>query len=103
MDTEKTVVIFRKDTKHDDEIIALFPEVPGDSRHWYPCSAYVHLGQHFIADNPWAFVRQTKAAKSNEYAALKKELEQIGYHLSVKAKLSQAMHRVREKEWKKLR
>lgn len=82
-DTEKTVVIFRK-YKNNGDILALFPELPwsGDSN----VTSYEHMGQHGAADYNHC-LDITKPAKPEEYAALKKELEnQVGYNLEVKSK-----------------
>ena len=70
-----TKVIFRKFVK-DGQIIALFPEIIGNSR--YECCSYMHIGQHCSA-NYALVVFNTKPAKKEEYAPLLEELKQIGY------------------------
>jgi hypothetical protein len=70
----ETKVIFRK--YKDGDIIALFPEEPF-SVHSY-CSSYMHVGQHGAADVVYVMM-DTKPAKPEEYAELKRELECLGY------------------------
>lgn len=74
-DTEPTVVMFRKFREGD--IIALFPYEPGTNDPG-TCESYMHLGQHHHADP--LLVRETRPAKPEEYAALKRELESAPYH-----------------------
>ena len=78
-DTEVTKVVFRK-FKNDSEIIALFPEEPGNAS--YNCMSYMHNGQHSAADYS-AIVARTLPAPSDEYNDLKRELEDMGYNLKV--------------------
>lgn len=67
-------VIFRK--FKDGEVIAIFPNAIADySGH---VQTYLHVGQHGAGNFP-ALMRDTKAATSLEYSALKKELSEIGY------------------------
>ncbi len=79
-DDEETPVIFRKEK--DGDIIAIFPcEVA--SIQDYTMSCYAHIGQHSGCDLGW--YHTTKAAKPEEYADLKQELEgaPYGYRLKV--------------------
>lgn len=69
-------VIFRKYQKEGD-IIALFPEEPG-SYDPSTCQCYQHVGQHGLAD-PTHVIQTTVPATPEEYAALLRELKQIGY------------------------
>ena len=46
-DQHKTKVIFRK--LKDGDIIALFPELPGDMNPYHTCESYMHVGQHGAA------------------------------------------------------
>lgn len=70
-----TKVIFRK-FKREGDIIALFPELPGD-RNPETCNSYMHIGQHGSASV--ALVADTRLAKPDEYADLLAELQRIGY------------------------
>jgi hypothetical protein len=82
-DMEETPVVFRKyGARCGGAVIALFPCEPWNTP--VTCSCYVHVGQHGEAD-PWLVVRQTRAAKPEEYASLKRELESApyGYRLKV--------------------
>lgn len=90
MDEYKTKVIFRK--FDDNQVIALFPEEPGDSRP-YSFMSYMHIGQHGSASHE--IVQGTKLATQEEYRDLKQELESIGYDLSVYQKITSRMDSVR--------
>ena len=80
-DKEKTKVIFRQ-WKIGCEIIALFPEICGDTTGYF-CMSYMHCGQHSIA-NP-EIVADTKPANLEDGAvkSLIKELEELGYNLEI--------------------
>ena len=82
--TDKTAVVFRKMNGKNGEIIALFAEEPADAEGKL-CSSYQHVGQHGAADYPH-IIRNSKPAKPEQYAALKAELEGIGYSLEVRQK-----------------
>lgn len=58
--------------------------------------SYEHVGQHGAAD-PSGVMRRTVAATPEEYSELKNELEQIGYSLRVRKKLTKfdADHRAK--------
>lgn len=87
MAEEKTIVLFRKYPEGD--ILAIFPEIPSDA--WgYECTVYQHLGQHGGGDCR-GMMQATKPAKPSEYKALKKELEQIGYVLEVRERMTSEM------------
>ena len=75
-------VIFRK--FKDGQIIALFPEIFDSYKynHGVLCSSYMHVGQHSGADYD-TVCSNTKLAKPEEYADLKRELESLGYSLEV--------------------
>lgn len=77
--SDKTRVIFRK---FEGEVIALFPELPGDSNFYATCLSYQHLGQHGSASVDLCAEGTTPATPA-EYADLKKELESLGYILQV--------------------
>jgi hypothetical protein len=84
-DTEQTVVIFRKWNKSFDNgqsIIALFPYINGSMNY---VMSYEHIDQHGDADYHYV-VSNSKLAKPEEYADLKKELEDIGYNLKIAKK-----------------
>lgn len=65
---EKTRCVFRKFS--DGEIIALFPDEPGDNRG--NVSSYMHVGQHGAADYT-GVVRSTTPATPEEYDSLRLE------------------------------
>lgn len=96
-DTPPTKVIFRK--YPDGNIIALFPEDPGDQSP-YNCSSYMAIGQHGAAD-PHGVIEATQPARPDDYADLKEELESIGYVLDVKQKYTSAMFAKRKEELKR--
>lgn len=80
MNTDKTKVIFRKYRK-SGEIIAMFPELPGNNQYWLTCLSYLHVGQHGAASVELVF--HTLPATPDEYSDLKAELESIGYDLHI--------------------
>lgn len=86
--TGKTKVIFRKMyPEHGGEVIAIFPELAGDSNPYRTCQSYQHTGQHGAITLDYA--RFTfPLVNSGEYEALKDELEAIGYELDVCARMS---------------
>lgn len=69
-----TKVIYRKFPEGD--VIALFPELPGDSSP-HTCLSYQHIGQHGAASTDLS--RSTTPATPAEYADLERELQSIGY------------------------
>ncbi len=83
-DKEKNKVVFRK--FKDGDIIALFPELEAGANQKGECMSYMHIGQHSGA--AYALVYDTKPAKKEEYADLLAELEDIGYNLEVKQKIT---------------
>jgi len=97
-DQHKTVVIFRKVPANysgaGEEIIALFPEIPGtlDPRE---CLSYVHYGQHGSA---MASGHNWKLATPEEYEPLRRELEGIGYNLDIRKRSCPAYFQRRLKE-----
>lgn len=81
----KTEVIFRKvkSGKFKGDIFALFPydvlTLDGD------VGCYMHIGQHGHADYNHC-INTSVIAKEQEYAPLKRELEDIGYNLRIMKK-----------------
>lgn len=69
-----TNVVFRK---WNGEIIALFPDIPGNRRD-YTTSSYMHVGQHGDADYRYIIATSRPAAEP-EYRSLLAELKAIGY------------------------
>lgn len=78
MENEITTVVFR--VWEGGDVFALFPEID-DGRGY--CSSYEQLGQHAPADYRGC-IRDTSPATPEQYAALKRELEAIGYTLRVR-------------------
>ena len=72
-------VVFRK-WRSNGDVLALFPDVQADR--FGHVNSYEHVGQHGAAEYANC-VRLTTPAKPREYAALKAELEGIGYKLRV--------------------
>jgi hypothetical protein len=81
-DTEKTIVVFRK--YKDGDVLALFPNLEGSPG---CCVSYMALGQHSSADYGWC-IQSTKPASELEYRPLQRELEDLGYNLTVRKKRS---------------
>lgn len=86
-------VIFRK--FKTGEVIALFPEIPGDSDPMN-CLSYMHVGQHGAASE--FITDRTYPAREEEFLPLKKELESIGYSLEVRKKFSRNDYETRKRE-----
>ena len=81
MDKEKTKVIFRQ-FKVGCEIIAMFPEICGDTT-GFMCESYMHVGQHGAASPN--LISDTKPANLEDGVVkrLIKELEELGYNLEI--------------------
>ena len=83
----KANVMFRAEKSGDfrGEISAVLSELDAptfDVRGEATC--YAHAGQHSSCSVSWFF--RTRAAKPHEYAALQRELESLGYVLTVRKK-----------------
>ena len=89
MNTEKTLVIFRR-WRDGGCIIALFPAEPSDINGWY-CLSYERIGQHSGADY-YGVIQATRPATDDEAASLAQELTRIGYNLQPIRRASQAVH-----------
>lgn len=63
-----------------DDVIALFPALPGDSNPLRTCLSYQHVGQHGAATMD---LFTLPPATAQEWTPLMKELESIGYTLRV--------------------
>lgn len=87
---EKVKVIFRKFP--DGEIIALFPELPGDMKVGH-CLSYLHNGQHGCADT--SIYYNTKSCHVQQYYDLMMELLRIGYSLQIVSRFSYQMDQKR--------
>lgn len=85
MDTEKTVVVFRK-YRGNGELIAIFPLINANNDRAC-CQSYQHIGQHGTASY-WLIGAYTVPAKEHEYRDLKKELESIGYNLKIQKRVT---------------
>lgn len=95
-DKDKTIVIFKKDA---GGLFAFFPELPGTNDR-YTCTYYAQIGQHSAGDVQ--LMASAKAAKPEEYAYLFRELEGIGYNLTIRRKVSQKMNRTRIAELERM-
>jgi hypothetical protein len=73
-DTQKTKVLFKI---LKDEVIALFPEMTYTTKF---ILSYMHNGQHSEASET---LKYCKNATKEQYNPLKKELENIGYNLTI--------------------
>jgi hypothetical protein len=69
-------VIFRM---FEGDVIALFPELPGDSNPYRTCVSYQHFGQHGAAAINIARNGHSYPATSEQYKPLLEELASIGY------------------------
>jgi hypothetical protein len=74
-----TRVVFR--VYKDGDVIALFP----DLHDVQGITSYMHIGQHGAADYGLV-MSQTKPATVEQYAALARELQQIGYTLIIRSR-----------------
>lgn len=87
-----TPVVFRTDRagRFKGAITAVFPTLPGS-----PCMllCYTHVGQHGSCSLDW--LRDTRPATPQEYAALARELEQIGYNLRIVSRITAGMQKER--------
>lgn len=90
----KDVVIFR--AYPDGEVVAIFPEIPGDHTGTL-CNSYMHVGQHGMA-HCRDVANATRPARPEEWRDLAKELTQIGYDLNVKKRVTEAMDKKRRAE-----
>jgi hypothetical protein len=91
-ETEVTKVIFRQFRTKQREVIALFPELPGDTEP-YTCLSYMHVGQHGSASR--ALVNYTDHAWPSAYADLVAELTSLGYNLKILRRWTSAMDETR--------
>lgn len=93
-----TKVVFKK-FKRGGDVIALFTQEPGT---WDPhtCQIYQHAGQHGDMDMRHKSLLTTCPPK--EYAALKAELESIGYTLVVYQNITAGDMRIRENKLRRL-
>lgn len=95
MDDEKVKVIFRM---FHGEVLALFPEIPSSAVTYIDCLCYAHIGQHSGA-HILAVIENSKPATETEYAALKRELESIGYDLDIRQRYTFKMYMNRKRNW----
>lgn len=90
-DPQPVTAVFRTFRK-GGEVIALFPEIPSDAYGHY-CESYSRVGQHGGA-YPGA-INGTRPATPEEIEPLKRELEGIGYVVTVRRKITPLMHEKR--------
>ena len=80
---QKAKVIFRRFPENrGGDVIALFPELPGDDLHGHDCLSCQQVGQHGAAC-PGLVVSKTRGCTPEQYEPLKRELESLGYDLEV--------------------
>jgi hypothetical protein len=94
IDEPPTKVIFRK-FKDNSNIIALFPELPGNSDA-STCLSYMTVGQHGAADE--SVISVTTPATPSDYYLLRAELESLGYNLKVVKNLTYKMYLKRKEQ-----
>lgn len=83
-DSETTTVVFRVFKDYGD-VIALFPYESWNGRGHI--SSYQRIGQHGAADYN-SVLDISRPAKPSEYKSLKRELEGLGYVLTVRKRRS---------------
>jgi hypothetical protein len=76
-DPTPVLVIYRRWKSDPRSIIAIFPELPGTNDH-HTCMTYETVGQHGHGHFR-SMIRRTVPTTPREYAALRGELERIGY------------------------
>lgn len=93
-DNDIVPVVFRAERagKFKGDVTAVFPTLPADVR-GYEMTCYAHIGQHGGCSFEW--YNSTRAARPDEYAALKRELESAPYEYRLKVcqRISSAMRR----------
>lgn len=106
-DTDETPIVFRKSRRKEPEgraaeVTAVFPCEPADYQGQL-MTCYAHIGQHGGCDLGW--YNQTRAAKPEEYADLKRELESApyGYRLKVYSRIQPWMREKLRAEVSRLR
>ena len=82
LEIHPVTAIFRK--WPDGSIDALFPY---EAELMLRVQCYSSIGQHGIADYDWV-IEQTVPAKPEEYASLLKELESIGYEVTIRQRVN---------------
>src|SRR4051794_31028679 len=88
MTSDADIVIFRRFP--DGGVIALFPNLAAVCNDPWPCTSYMHVGQHGAADP--RIVYDTRPANPHKYAPQKDELEQIGYPLEARQRSPSDAH-----------
>lgn len=83
-DPEEVPVLFRvwKSGDFKGDVDAYFPMLPADHEGKF-CTCYAHIGQHGSADLVFC-IQKTRPAKPEEYADLKRELEQPPYEYKLR-------------------
>ena len=82
-DSDEVVPVMFRTVQHGPfrgDVTAVFPTIPANHRGDMTC--YAHVGQHGACGREW-MLSDTRPARPEEYAALKRELESIGYRLRV--------------------
>ena len=94
IEPDAIITIFRVFKSEGEEVIALFPEIPG-SNCAATCLSYMHVGQHGAADYD-RVIQGSRPATPEESAPLRKELESLGgYLITEKKRASYAMYKKR--------
>lgn len=85
-DNPPVKVIFR--TFKEGDVIALFPELPGDMDPYSTCMSYQHVGQHGAAS---VSLPNMRPSTPEEYAPLLDELTRvIGYNVRIGHRFSRS-------------
>ena len=93
------IVVFRAWRSGDHDVIAIFPTMAADYT-GNLCGCFEHTGEHSAAW-PWGIMQQTRPAQPNAYAELKHELEQRGYVLDVRKRITCEMQSKRQRQARK--
>ena len=96
-------VIFRKPANgRYADVFAIFPSIPHDIHGCY-VTVYAHIGQHSGGSIP-VMMSQSVPAQPQEYAPLKRELEDVvGYRLRVVTKVTKEHRRQLLRELQRIR
>lgn len=101
---QEVPVIFRIERRKGGQVTAVFPCEPADLEGNMTC--YCHIGQHGACSFAWYTTGKHRAAKPEEYANLKLELESLRpypYKLRVYQRLNSTLRKRFRNELDRLR